>query len=76
MQIYYSKNAVKFLEKQSKDTQRRIIVAIEKLPSGDIVKLHGLQGYRLRVGDIGIIYVNNGELINIISIGFRGGVYK
>ena len=51
-QIIYSKKAEKFLRKQDKLTQRRIVEAISKLPaSGDIRKLQGAEGYRLRVGN-------------------------
>lgn len=33
------KNVEKFIKKQSKDIQRRIIIAIYKLPEGDVKKL-------------------------------------
>ena len=52
MQINYSKQAVKFLSKQNKIVQKRIIDAINKLPSGDVRKLQGRTGYRLRVGQL------------------------
>lgn len=41
MEIIYSKDAEKFLRKQTKQVQRRIILAIEKIPNGDIKKLKG-----------------------------------
>lgn len=76
-QIIYSKKAVKFLKKQDKPTQKRLITAIGKLPlEGDIKKLQGIEGYRLRVGDFRILFDVNGIIIDIIDIGNRGQIYK
>ena len=75
--IVYSKKAVKFLKKQDKSTQRRIMEAISGLPlSGDIKKLQGVNGYRLRVGDYRVLFDMNGIIIDIIEIGNRGQIYK
>ena len=76
MNINYSKASVRFLKKQNKNTQGRIIAAIEKIPQGDIVKLIGIGGYRLRVGNFRIIYDVNYNGINIIDIDNRGQIYK
>ena len=52
-QITYSKKAEKFLRKQDKTTQYRLFTAISKLPlEGNIKKLQGISGYRLRVGTV------------------------
>ena len=76
-QIFYSKNALKFLKKQDKATQKRIICAIEKLPlEGDIQKLQGTIGYRLRVGTFRVIFDMNGIIIHIIDIGNRSQICK
>lgn len=76
-QIIYSKKAKKFLEKQDKTTQMRLISAIGKLPlEGDIKKLKGIDGYRLRVGDFRVLFDINGVIIDIIDIGNRGQIYK
>lgn len=75
LSIIYSKNAYKFLKRQDKTTQKRIIEAIERLPKGDTKKLKGTSGYRLRVGDYRIIYDKEGNIINIIDIGNRGQAY-
>ncbi len=75
--IVYSKKAEKFLEKQSLENQKRIRNAIEKLPSsGDIKKLQGVIGYRLRVGNFRVIFDINGYIIDIVKIDNRGQVYK
>ena len=76
-QIQYTKQALKFLKKQDKPTQLRIINAINKLPlEGDIKKLQGTIGYRLRVGDYRVLFNVNGIIIAIIKIGNRGEIYK
>ena len=76
-EIIYSKKAVKFLKKQDKPTQKRIVTAISKLPlEGDIKKLQGVEGYRLRVGNFRVLFDVNGVIIDIIDIGNRGQIYK
>ena len=76
-QIIYSNKALKFLKKQDKATQERLVSAIGKLPlEGDIRKLQGIDGYRLRVGTFRILFDVNGIVINIIKIGNRGQIYK
>ncbi len=76
MDIRYSKQALKFLKKLDKPTIKRIISAIEMLPSGDVKKLKGKEGYRLRVGDFRVIFDKDGNVLYIIKIGNRGQVYK
>lgn len=76
MEIIYSKDAIKFLRKQTRQTQNRIISAIEKIPNGDIRKLKGRNGYRLRVGTFRILFDEKGTIINIIDIDNRGQIYK
>lgn len=75
-QILYSKQALKFLQKQDAVTAKRIVGAINRLPSGDVKKLQGMSGYRLRVGDYRIIFSKNGEVLLIEKIDSRGQVYK
>lgn len=72
----YSKQAIKFLKKQDATTKKRIVSAIEALPSGDVKKLQGTSGYRLRVGDFRIIFDKDGNIIYIEKIENRGQVYK
>lgn len=76
MKIQYSKQAVKFLSKQDKIIQHRIINAINNLPNGDVLKLQGRPGYRLRVGSFRIIFDKDGNVLYIIEIDNRGQVYK
>lgn len=76
-QIIYSKKAKNFLEKQNRSTQLRILSAIAKLPQdGDIKKLQGQNGYRLRIDNFRVLFDINGVIIDIIDIGNRGQIYK
>ncbi len=76
-QIVYSKKAIKFLKKQDAQTKKRLVTAIGRLPlEGDIKKLQGANGYRLRVGDFRVLFDVNGIIIDIIEIGNRGQIYK
>lgn len=76
MEIIYSKQAVKFLKKQDIPTRKRIVQAIENLPLGNVKKLQGRDGYRLRVGDYRIIFDVDGKILAVEKIDSRGQVYK
>ena len=76
MQISYSKQAEKFINKQPHDTAQRIRSAISALPLGDVKKLKGTPHYRLRVGDYRVIFDKDGNIIFVIKIDSRGQVYK
>lgn len=74
--IQYSKQAIKFLKKQDYNTRSRIVSAINNLPSGDVKKLQGTKGYRLRVGDFRVLFDRDGNIIYIEKIENRGQIYK
>lgn len=76
MKILYSRQAQKFLKRQDEFTRNRIIRAVNALPSGDVKKLRGKEGYRLRVGTYRIIFDRDGNVILIEKIDNRGEVYK
>lgn len=77
--ILYEKPALKFIKKQPREQQIRILEAIHALPDvGDIKQLKGHSNLlRLGVGSYRIIYtVDNGQLIvRIIDAGNRGQIY-
>lgn len=75
-EIRYSKQAQKFLAKQEISVRNRIIAAIEKLPGGDVKRLKGSPYYRLRVGDVRVIFDRDGNILFVIRIDSRGQVYK
>ncbi len=76
MEIQYSKQAEKFLRKQDVNTRNRILNAIHNLPSGDVKKLQGRNGYRLRVGSYRVIFDKDGNVLYIERVDNRGQVYK
>lgn len=76
MQIQYSKQAIKFLNKLDLQTRTRIVNAIHTIPNGDIKKLKGRTGYRLRVGSYRILFDRSGNIILVEKIDNRGQVYK
>lgn len=77
--IRFEKAAEKFLRKQTPKTQQNLMKTIYRLPDGtDIKRLKGYNLYRIRVGNIRIIYSIKEEIrvINIENIDNRGDVYK
>ena len=77
MQIEYSKKAVKYINSSDKPTKKRLKEAIEKIPFGDINKLQGVEeGYRLRVGDLRVLFSMDDNNIYIDNIIPRGQAYK
>ena len=87
MKIEYSKQAVKFISSQDRNTRQRMKKAIEDLtktpPKGDIKLLQGytIETYRLRVGKYRIIYrydtdTDQQHILFISNIDSRGDIYK
>lgn len=76
MEFHFSKQAEKFLKKQDAPTRNRILDAIHELPAGDVKKLQGRNGYRLRVGGYRVIFDENGSIVCIERIQSRGQIYK
>ena len=77
MQIVYAKTSVKQIEKLDVTTKQRVKNAIERLPSGDVVKLRGYEeDYRLRVGDLRVIFSVKNDIITVKSVMPRGQAYK
>ena len=76
MDVHYSKQAEKYLKKQDSVTRNRIRNAIHNLPAGDVKKLQGRNGYRLRIGDYRVIFDRSGNVLYIECINNRGQIYK
>lgn len=75
--------ATKFIKKQDKKTQLRILKALEGLqkvpPEGDVKKLRGEQQiFRLRIGTYRALFsVNHNQRRVIVDIiGNRGDIYR
>lgn len=79
--ITYRSAARKALSRMPANTARRIVGKIEAYAenpasqANNVKKLEGEDGIRLRVGDWRVIMLD-GEVIDVIRIGPRGGVYK
>lgn len=77
MHIKYEKDAAKHINKMDKPTKLRVKKAIERLPSGDVVKLQNLiNDYRLRVGDLRVLFSVQNDTITIKDVLPRGQAYK
>lgn len=77
MRIEYSKKTVKYINTVDKTTKKRLREAIEKIPLGDIKKIQGIEnGYRLRVGDLRVLFSIEDDTIYIDNIIPRGQAYK
>ena len=78
--IEFKKKALKFISGRTLKQRQRIFSEISKLPlGGDVTKMEGFKDrYRLRVGDVRIIYDKMDEIfvILIVEAGHRGDVYK
>lgn len=81
MHTVYSKQAYKYLKKQSEQDYNRILSEINKLPDNHhrIKKLSGISNlYRLRVGDFRVLFTPDLEsgTIKIEKILPRGDIYN
>lgn len=80
-EIIFSIKAKKQLIKLERNTQERIISALEKIrirPETFVTKLIGDQGYKLRVGDYRVIMDidKNSLIILVIKVGHRKNIYN
>jgi mRNA interferase RelE/StbE len=76
MQIVLSDRAKKSMRRLPANLRRRLLSAIAALPAGDVKKLHGRDGYRLRVGEWRVLYEVAGETITVLDVGPRSGIYQ
>jgi len=78
--IFWDEQALKDLGKLEFLLRKRIVKKIEVLAEDfnfhEITKLHGIEGYRMRVGDYRIIFlIKNSDLV-ILKIVHRKKAYK
>ena len=81
--IEFTKEAARFIERQDYKTANRILAKIDELakdpyaPNNNVKKLTGRDGYRLRVGNIRVIYDIRDTMlvITVLEVGFRGSLY-
>ncbi|WP_249978226.1 type II toxin-antitoxin system RelE family toxin [Vreelandella olivaria] len=80
--ITYRKSALKMLQRMPRPESERIqgkIKAYAEAPGSQRNNVKALKGsdyIRLRVGDWRVIIDEHGDVLNIIHIGTRGGVYQ
>lgn len=76
------KKAMKFIQKQERSQQIRILRSVYLLPQGSVKKMQGFTDlYRLRVGDYRILFEMNQKtdtitLITVTDADNRGQIYK
>jgi len=79
--IIYTRVALRQLSTIPESTVRRIKAKIEQYASdpasqaGNVSKLQGRQGYRLRVGKYRVIFDEYGSVLDVLTVGPRGSVY-
>jgi len=77
LRIEYKKKAIKYINSADRAAKKRLKDAIEKIPFGDIKKLTGFENeYRLRVGDLRVLFTVENNIITVNEIRPRGQVYK
>jgi mRNA interferase RelE/StbE len=81
MEVVLKKAAEKQLKRLNEPTFSLLTAALDKLekepPEGDIKKLQGRDGYRVRVGSYRILFETLPDgTINVFRIAPRGGAYK
>ncbi|KGM87448.1 Cytotoxic translational repressor of toxin-antitoxin stability system [Roseovarius mucosus DSM 17069] len=80
-QISYTKSAIRALRRMPANTASLIRTKIEAYaqdPSdqaNDVKSLKGREGIRLRVGDWRVIMDDKGNVLAVLDIGPRGGIY-
>ncbi len=80
MEVEVSPKAVKYLSKIDTVSKNRIIRALRKLqsepPEGDIKKMKGKDGFRLRIGKYRALFDVMENKIIVYDIDVRGQIYK
>ena len=80
MKTELSPQAAKYFSKLDNVSKKRIAAAFKKLepepPEGDIKKLQGKDGYRLRVGKFRALFDITDNKIIVYDLDVRGQIYK
>ncbi len=78
MEIAFTAAALRQWTKLSADTRKRIrtkLVAFAATGTGDVKRLAGRSGARLRVGDWRVIFEQKEETILVVAVGHRREIY-
>jgi len=77
VEIRYKKKAIKYISSCDRNTNILLNESIENLNIGDEKKLKGYEAeYRLRVGELRILFNVQNGIITINDIKPRGQIYK
>jgi mRNA interferase RelE/StbE len=80
-QISYTKAAIKVLRRMPANTAKLIHTKIEAYATdpasqaNNVKSLKGREGIRLRVGDLRVIMDDQGNVLAVLEIDPRGGIY-
>ena len=80
-QISYTKSAIRALRRMPANTATLIRTKIEayaqdpNAQANNVKPLKGREGIRLRVGDWRVIMDDQGNVLGVLEIGPRGGIY-
>jgi mRNA interferase RelE/StbE len=79
MKIAIRKAADRTIRRMPRNQRDRVTAAIRTYADtgeGDVVKLQGRDGYRLRVGNWRVIFEIEDDTMVVIDAGARGGIYR
>ncbi len=82
LEVSYSKQSLRTLRRIPADQAtliRHKITTYAADPgslAGQVKKLQGRDGYRLRVGNWRVLFDQHGHVLDILKIGPRGGIYQ
>jgi mRNA interferase RelE/StbE len=80
-QVNYTRAAIRALQRMPANTAQLIRFKIEsyaldpKAHANNVKSLKGREGIRLRVGDWRVILDDQGNVLAVLDIGPRGGIY-
>lgn len=80
-EIAYTSAALKTLRRMPRQESRRIMEKVRQYAddpaslANNVKTLSGRTGVRLRVGDWRVILDDHGDVLDVLKIGPRGGVY-
>ena len=77
--VYFTPAAIRQWRKLSGDIRNRIdakLMTYAKDGSGDVKRLKGGRGCRLRIGDWRIIFIEDARLITVVGVGHCNEIYN
>jgi len=80
-ELIYTNKALKGLKIMPKKQAVKMTVSLKEIAADntaglDIRKLHGMDGFRLRIGQFRAVYTNDMVVMTVENIGPRGSIYK